>query len=256
MNKLQSDLCKLEQWQNTWQMEFNPTKCFLMCISLKKDPPHRTYMFCNTALAYVDTHPYLGVTLDKKLRWNHHIHEISSKATKILHLIKRNFWFCGKQTTKDTLYKSLVRPKLEYASEVWDPHFQCDVKKLENVQRAAARFCKRDYGYKSSVTSMLEDLEWEPLALRRKQARLMTMYKITNDIIYIDKAKCLIPPTETRTRRSHKFKYYLEQTNTDIFKFSYFPRTIREWNNLPPNVVSSITPDKFKKQLGLFLRED
>ena len=255
MNKLQSDFYKLEQWQKTWQMKFNPTKCFIMCISLKRDPPHRTYMFCNTALAYVDMHPYLGVTLDTKLRWNRHIHEITLKATKTLNLIKRNFWFCEK-STKDILYKSLVRPKLEYASEVWDPHFQCDVKKLESVQRAAARFCKRDYSYKSSVTIMLKDLEWEPLALRRKQARLMTMYKITNDIIHIDKSKYLLPPTETRTRRSHNFKYYLEQTNNDVFKFSYFPRTIREWNSLPANIVSSTSLDIFQRKLGLFLRED
>ena len=79
-----------------------------------------------------------------------------------------------------------MRPKLEYASEVWDPHFQCDIKQLERVQRLAARFCKRDYSYKSSVTTMFKDLEWEPLALRRKQARLMTMYKSTNDIIHIN----------------------------------------------------------------------
>ena len=110
----------------------NPTKCYIMCISLKKDPPHRTYMFCNTALAYVHVHPYLRATLDRKLRWNRHIHEITLKATKTLNLIKCNFWFCEK-STKDILYKSLVRPKLEYASQVWDPHFQCDVKKLESV---------------------------------------------------------------------------------------------------------------------------
>ena len=75
-----------------------------------------------------------------------------------------------------------MRPKLEYASEVWDPHFQCDIKQLGSVQRLARRFCKRDYSYKSNVTTMLNDLEWEPLALRRKQARLMTIHKSTNDI--------------------------------------------------------------------------
>ena len=55
----------------------------------------------------------------------------------------------------------------------WDPHYLCDVNKLENILRAAARFCKGDYKYSSSVTSMIKDLEWEPLASRRKQASLM-----------------------------------------------------------------------------------
>ena len=104
---------------------------------------------------------------------------------------------------------------------------------------------------------MLKDLEWEPLALCRKQACLITMYKITNDIIHMNKSKYLIPPTETCTHRSHNFKYYIEQTNNDLFKFSYFPRTIREWNNLPSDIVASTTIDiLFQKKLGFFLRED
>ena len=55
----------------------------------------------------------------------------------------------------------------------WDPHYLCDVNKLENILRAAARFCKGHYKYSSGVTSMIKDLEWEPLASRRKQASLM-----------------------------------------------------------------------------------
>ena len=69
MDKLQSDLKKLE----LWQMEFNPEKCFIMCIFKKRNPPFREYTFCNTTLAYVEKHPYLGVTLDANLRWNHHL---------------------------------------------------------------------------------------------------------------------------------------------------------------------------------------
>ena len=86
-------------------------------------------------------HPYLEVTLDANLRWNHHLHELSSKATKTLNLIKRNVWFRD-EDTKCFLYKTLVRPKLEYASVVWNLHYLCDVNKLENIPRAAARFCK------------------------------------------------------------------------------------------------------------------
>ena len=58
-------------------------------------------------LRYVEMHSYLKVTLDSNLRWNNHLHEISSKATETLNLIKRNFWFC-KQDTKSTLYNTLL----------------------------------------------------------------------------------------------------------------------------------------------------
>ena len=63
--------------------------------------------------------------------------------------------------------------------------------------------------------------------------------------------------TETCTQRSHNFEYYyIEQTNNDVFKLSYFLRAIREWNNLPSDIVSSTTIDLFQKKLGFFLRED
>ena len=65
---------------------------------------------------------------------------------------------------------------------------------------------------------MIKDLEWEPLASRRKQARLCAMYKISNDIIHVNKSKYLTPATETRTRGSHDFKYFVEHTSNDVFK--------------------------------------
>ena len=68
VHKLQSDLKKLELWQSTWQMEFNPEECFIMCISKQRNPPFREYTFCNTTLAQVEKHPCFGVTLDTNLR--------------------------------------------------------------------------------------------------------------------------------------------------------------------------------------------
>ena len=190
--------------------------------------------------------------------WNHHLHELSSKATKTLILIKRNFWFCD-EDTKCLLYKTLVRPKLEYASVVWDPHYLCDLNDLENIQRAAARFCKGDYKYSSSVTSMIKDLEWEPLASRRMKTSLnyaCTMYKISNDIIYVNESKYLTPATKTQTRGSHGFKYFVEHTSTHVFKYFYFPRTVRGWNSLPSDIVSAKSLDIFKSMLSDYLRGD
>ena len=63
--------------------------------------------------------------------------------------------------------------------------------------------------------------ELESLASHRKQARLCTMYKISNEIIHVNKSKYLTPVTETRTRGSHGFKYFIAHTSDDIC----FPRT-------------------------------
>ena len=66
----------------------------------------------------------------------------------------------------------MVHPLMEYACVVWDSHYQSQVSVWENVQKHTARWVLFDYSYHSSVSSMLEQLNWLPLAKRRKQQRL------------------------------------------------------------------------------------
>ena len=65
----------------------------------------------------------LGVTFHPKLNINHHIHEITHKATKILGILNRTFIFLNKKTFL-LLYKSLIRPHLEYANVIWYPKYK------------------------------------------------------------------------------------------------------------------------------------
>ena len=60
-----------------------------------------------------------------------------------------------------------VRPILEYTAVVWATHTRYDIERLEAVQRQAARFVMSDYNRNSSVTVMLQDLNWDTLSSRR-----------------------------------------------------------------------------------------
>ena len=120
-DNLQDDLNKLEIWQHEWQMQFNPSKCNIICISNKQRPPQRTYSFCGSKLEQLDSVSYNGITVNSKLKCSEHISSISSKASRSLGLIKKNLWNCPRKVL-ETAYISIVRPKLEYASASWDPH--------------------------------------------------------------------------------------------------------------------------------------
>ena len=121
-NRLQADLFELERWQDRWQMKFNPSKCKIICISTEKSPPLKKYMSCGSEHDQVDSVSYVGVTLTNNLKWSQHVSSVSGKASKVLGLIKRNFSNCPR-SVKEIAYTTLVRPKLEYGCETWDPHF-------------------------------------------------------------------------------------------------------------------------------------
>jgi len=76
-NQLQEELKKLEVWQNKRQMSFNPAKCKTICLSTKKVPPSRKYVFCGVELEQVVSTSYLGVILNNNLKWSNHVSSIS-----------------------------------------------------------------------------------------------------------------------------------------------------------------------------------
>ena len=89
------------------------------------------------------THPkVLGLTLDPKLTYSTHIHNISVQAHKPLQIIKALIatgWGKQKETLMAT-YKAVMRPALEYASSVWSPiASSTSINKLQVMQNAALR---------------------------------------------------------------------------------------------------------------------
>ena len=138
-DNLQDDLNKLEIWQHEWQMQFNPSKCIIICISNKQSPPQRTYFFCGSKLERVDSASYLGITVNSELKWSKHISSISNQVSRSLGLIQRNLWNCPRKV-RETAYTSIVQPKLEYVSASWDSHYKKNIATLERVQKKAARF--------------------------------------------------------------------------------------------------------------------
>ena len=109
---------------------------------------------------------------------------------------------------KKNLYTTIVKPKVEYAISTCDPLYNCDVEKLERVQRYAAPYCTGDYPYTSSVTGMLQKLQLQPLEKAEENLTLTFLYKIVH-IVDVAKQSYLRLSKETRTRnvKSSNYKY-------------------------------------------------
>ena len=223
---LQQDLDTLSQWAVTWQMRFNLSKCTVMRCTRSQNPMVADYSLHGSILSLSHNHVYLGVMLDDHLSWSTHVTNVANKATRMLHFLKRHLSKCSSHV-KASAYLLMVQPVMEYASVVWDSYYQTQISILEKVQRRAARWVLSDYSYHSSVSAMLEQLNWLPLVKRRKQQRLHLSYQIMHGGIGLSLPE-YIHFTTRHTRHHHPFHLIVPPTNTTTYMTSYFPRTIWE----------------------------
>ena len=116
----------------------------------------------------------------------------------------------------------------------WGPFLKKDISALKRVQCKTAWLCSKNYDKYASVTDMIKNLGWATLEMRRRQSRLMLMYELTHGLIDID----------TRVPYADK----------GVLKFSFFPKTIADWNCLPEAIASSSSLETFKYRLTAFLK--
>jgi len=224
--------------------EYHPDKCEILSITRKKQPRVYPYQLHGHHLKHCDSAKYSGVNISKDMRWTKHIDTFTAKANSKLGFIKRNINI-NNRTVKDQAYKSLVRPILEYSQSVWDPYTATDIQQLESVQRRAARFTMSRYRRTSSVWAMLEELNWEPLASRRRTARLVLFHKIHYGLVAINM------PLELKhnsglTRTENSLTYHIPALSVDYQKNSFFHLTVRDWNCLPDDTLRTVFPEQFR----------
>ena len=141
----------------------------------------------------VNSVKYLGINISADLRWNKHVDATRGAASATLGFLRRNLWISS-QPVKTRAYQSYVRPKLEYASTVWDPHTKSNISKIEMVQRQSARWVLGRFHNRSSVTDMLSFLDWRTLEMRWADSRLMMLYKMRHGLVALDTTQYLQRP--------------------------------------------------------------
>ena len=145
-----------------------------------------------------------------------------------------------------TLFKSMVRPHLEYCSAVWSPYKLRDIRQIERVQRRATKMVK---GLEHlSYPERLKKLGLPTLEYRRSRADMLQVYKIMTGLEDIDCSKLFnIQPSRTR---GHALKIRMGHARTLSRKKSFTEWVITTWNNLPESVVMAPTINTFKSRLN------
>ena len=244
-NTIQKDLNNLETWSKKWQLPFNVKKCKVMHIGSKN--PNHEYLMNDHKLEVSESEKDLGVHIDNQLKFHIHTAAAIKKATQILGLIKKTY----KTRDADTislLYKSLVRPHLEYGNLIWGPSFMEDKKSIEKVQRRATKIVSGLYD--APYEERLKILNLPLLYYRRKRGDMIQMYKICNELVRIEPSKIFSPSTYTKTR-GHSMKMSKKKASKVPRMNSFSIRSINNWNSLPKEVIEAPSLNMFKNRLDM-----
>ena len=143
-----------------------------------------------------------------------HITSVCSKAKQILGLLYRRFYNHAEGTTLMQLNLSLIRPHLEYACPVWDPHTMKDKVLLEDVQKFALQMATKqwDLGYQE----LLDTMNIPSLADHRLQLKLALLYKIVHGMCYFP-SDILCTPTNYSVRTNHSLVIDQPYVRTNVY---------------------------------------
>ena len=243
---LQEDINKIVTWTSNWLMKLNIDKCKHMEIGNITNNSSYTLDNGLTTISKVNSEKDLGITFDRGLKFSEHVCKAVSKANQILGIIFRTFKFMDTKMFL-ILFKSMVRPHLEYSTAVWSPLLTKDKIAIENVQRRAT---KRVNGLSElSYHDRLLKLGLPTLEYRRLRADLIQTYKIVNNIDNIS-SKTMFVINNTSNTRGHSQKLVKKQTRTNPSKNILCNRVSNNWNSLPDCVVTSKNVNIFKSKLN------
>lgn len=179
--------------------------------------------------------------------WQTHIYLTKNNANRTLGYLCRNFSLAPMQLK--LLYKTFVRPKLEYSSSVWDLYGH--ISSLEEIQNRAARLILSNYSRTASVTHMKSTLNLPSLSLRRKISRLCLFHKLYHTMHSLSNS-LFLPPSYISSRSDHHFKVGIPSSRTNLHFNSFVPTTSSDWNHLPASIASITDPANFKSTINAY----
>jgi len=244
---VQQDLDNLSSWSDTWLLRFNAAKC--KSLHLGKNNQKHEYKLTENGvdikIEQVCEEKDIGVIFDSELKFNKHITSSVNRANQKLGMIRRSFEYMDRDMFV-TLYKSLIRPLLEYATVIWSPLFKKDIVAIENIQRRATKLISgiRELPYEERLIN----LGLPTLAYRRERADMIQLFKIMNNFDSVELKSLKL--AEQSTTRGHEHKLEKRQYKYKYCMNNFVARSINNWNELPHNCIQAKTVNSFKTHLN------
>ena len=225
-SELESDLRDTVDWGRKCLVDFNAGKTQLVSFDRSKNTGAIDVKMDGSVLEEKTSFKMLGLTFSSKLGWGSYIFSIAKTVSKKIGALIRSMKFLSPEVAL-YLYKSTIRPCMEYCWRVWAGAPSCYLELLDKLQK---QICG------TVGPSLAASLE--PLAHRRNVASLSLFYRYYFDRCSSELAE-LVPLPYSRGRstrysdRLHDFSVTIPRCYKDVYVNNFFPPTARLWNYLP-----------------------
>ena len=234
------DLENLARWAASWCISFNANKTKVITISRARDADrnHPQLVFQGQRLAEESSLTIVGVTINKTLNWDDHIHAIAQRAGQRSGALVR----CSSvlpPSASLSAYKNFVRSTMEYCSPVWAGAAACHLSLLDRVQRRALWACCID----PDNISLCNELAVQTLGHRRAVASLCVLHRMITGVAP-QPLTSLCPDYHTALQRTrsaaehHNYHLTEHRSRTGRHRASFLPSTVGRWNGLAPTVLA------------------
>jgi len=218
-------------------------------LHLGSSNPCYDYVFSGATIPAADVVKDLGVFVSSDLKFSDHIAKMCSKAHKMCSLIFKCF-MCREHDFLVKMFKTFVRPLLEYSVTVWSPQNLEKIKEIERVQR---RYTKRFPGlFEVPYLERLKILGLERLELRRVKFDLCMTFSIVkglNVLNFDDFFRYAPLQRSTRSVARNSLLLEMPKKTLDIRSHSFSVRATRFWNFLSDTETQAPSLQSFKARL-------
>ena len=248
---LSADLEQVVQWGKAWQVTFNSSKTKLLSFHHHREPVfHPVQMEGSNLVEAPCLEKLLGLKLTPDLKWNAYILAVAADTGKMV----GSFYRSRKYLTPSALlylYKSQIRPRMEYCCHIWAGAAKTTLSSLDRVQRRLRWLVGDDlYG------------KLQPLSLRRDVASLALFYRYYHGMCS-EELHSIVPPLKTFERTTRfsatiqvNHPYYIDapRAKNNFHGDSFIPRAAALWNSLPLDCFpEKCDLDAFKKKVNVYL---
>ena len=241
-NPLQKSLQNIIEWSKRNNLPLNSSKCSVLHFG-KKNLKNK-YTLSQNPLTAKTYERDLGILVDEKLSFDQQVSNAVSKAKRLVGMMLHTFSSRSKNVILP-VFRSLIRPVIEYASQVWNSSSVSHTNQLESVQRYVT---KRIAGlYTTPYTERLKKLNMCTLRERRQYLDLIEMYKIIRGNTFT-KCRTDLQFVQTTTR-GHMYRLRKPKSKHKRRMQTFLIRTTNSWNALPADIVNCKSLTTFKSRL-------